>query len=55
MEEAFCHSSALKLYLVLELIDCFQLWLKIPSEDVLKEIHPDLINDYKQLKNTIKD
>ena len=24
VEEAFCHSSALKLYLVLELIDCFQ-------------------------------
>lgn len=25
------------------------------DEDVLKEIHPDLINDYKFLKETIKD
>ena len=25
------------------------------DEDVLKEIHPDLLNDYKSLKETIKD
>jgi len=25
------------------------------NEEVLKEIHPDLITDYKQLKTTIKE
>ena len=25
------------------------------NEDILKEIHPDLISDYKNLKKSIKD